>query len=146
MKDLREFVNLLEAKQQLVRIDQPVSPHLEITEITDRISKSPAEKNKALLFENVTGSDLPVLINAFGNRQRMSWALGVNDLEQLNERLAALLDLRLPDGFRRMLVRGQELLEVLRSIGMGPKMVKNGPVQEIVELERPSLGFLPILH
>ena len=100
MKDLREFIDLLETKKELVRINHPVSAHLEITEITDRISKSPAENNKALLFENVIGSDLPVLINAFGNRQRMSWALGVNDLEQLNERLAALLDLRLPDGFR----------------------------------------------
>jgi len=146
MKDLREFIDLLETKNELVRINHPVSAHLEITEITDRISKSPAENNKALLFENVIGSDLPVLINAFGNRRRMSWALGVNDLEQLNERLAALLDLRLPDGFRKMLVRGQELLEVLRSIGMGPKMVKNGPAQDIVEVEKPSLDFLPILQ
>jgi 4-hydroxy-3-polyprenylbenzoate decarboxylase len=146
MKDLRAFIDLLETNQELVRIEHPVSAHLEITEITDRISKSAPAKNKALLFENVSDTNIPVLINAFGSPQRMSWALGVNDLEQLNERLAALLDLRLPDGFRKMLVRGQELLEVLRSIGMGPKMVKNGPVHEVVEDKNPSLGFLPILH
>jgi len=146
MKDLREFIDLLESNQELVRIEHPVSAHLEITEITDRISKSAPDKNKALLFENVSGTNIPVLINAFGSHQRMSWALGVNNLEQLNERLAALLDLRLPDGFRKMLVRGQELLEVLRSIGMGPKMVKNGPVQQIVEIENPSLDILPILQ
>ena len=146
MKDLREFIDLLESNQELVRIEHPVSAHLEITEITDRISKSAPDKNKALLFENVSGTNIPVLINAFGSHQRMSWALGVNNLEQLNERLAALLDLRLPDGFRKMLVRGQELLEVLRSIGMGPKMVKNGPVQQIVEIENPSLEILPILQ
>lgn len=146
MKDLREFIDLLELNQELVRIEHPVSAHLEITEITDRISKSAPDKNKALLFENVSGTNIPVLINAFGSQQRMSWALGVNNLEQLNERLAALLDLRLPDGFRKMLIRGQELLEVLRSIGMGPKMVKNGPVQQIVEIENPSLDILPILQ
>ena len=146
MKDLREFIDLLESNQELVRIEHPVSAHLEITEITDRISKSAPDKNNALLFENVSGTNIPVLINAFGSHQRMSWALGVNNLEQLNERLAALLDLRLPDGFRKMLVRGQELLEVLRSIGMGPKMVKNGPVQQIVEIENPSLDILPILQ
>ena len=146
MKDLREFIDLLESNQELVRIEHPVSAHLEITEITDRISKSAPDKNKALLFENVSGTNIPVLINAFGSHQRMSWALGVNNLEQLNERLAALLDLRLPDGFRKMLVRGQELLEVLRSIGMGPKVVKNGPVQQIVEIENPSLDILPILQ
>ena len=146
MKDLREFIKLLETNQQLVRIDHQVSAHLEITEITDRISKSPAENNKALLFEHVSGSNLPVLINAFGNRQRMSWALGVEDLEQLNDRLAAILDPRLPDGFLKMLGRGQELLEVFRSMGMGPKKVKNGPVQDLVETKHPSLDFLPILH
>ena len=146
MKDLREFIKLLETNQQLVRIDHQVSAHLEITEITDRISKSPAENNKALLFEHVSGSNLPVLINAFGNRQRMSWALGVEDLEQLNDRLAAILDPHLPDGFRKMLGRGQELLGVFRSMGMGPKKVKNGPVQDLVETTHPSLDFLPILH
>ena len=146
MNDLREFIKLLETEGELIRIQHPVSAHLEITEITDRVSKSIPEKNKALLFEDVSGKDIPVLVNAFGSQRRMAWALGVNDLEQLNERLAALLDLRLPDGFRKMLVRGQELLEVLRSIGMGPKMVKSAPVQEVVETENPSIDFLPILH
>lgn len=146
MKDLREFIDLLDIKGELIRIEHPVSAHLEITEITDRISKAEPGKNKALMFENVDETSIPVLINTFGSQQRMSWALGVNDLEQLNERLSALLDLRLPDGFRKMLVRGQELLEVLRSIGMGPKIVRNGLVQEVVEVENPSLKILPILH
>jgi 4-hydroxy-3-polyprenylbenzoate decarboxylase len=146
MKDLREFINLLEIRDQLRRIEFQVSTHLEITEITDRISKLPPAENKALLFENVSGSNLPLLINAFGSRERMSWALGVDDLEELNQRLTAILDPRLPDGVRQMISRGQELLDVLRSIGMGPKKVKRGPVQEIVEAENPSLAFLPILH
>lgn len=146
MKDLREFINLLEARDQLVRINHQVSAHLEITEITDRISKSPAANNKALLFENISGSNLPVIINAFGSRERMSWALGVDDLEELNQRLAAIIDPRLPNGMRQMISRGQELLDVFRSIGMGPKKVRKGPVQEIVEIENPSLDIMPILH
>ncbi|UCF28887.1 MAG: menaquinone biosynthesis decarboxylase [Chloroflexota bacterium] len=146
MKDLREFIKLLEASDQLLRIDHPVSAHLEITEITDRISKGPNNENKALLFEQVTGSDLPLLINTFGSYERMSWALGVDNLDELNQRLAAIIDPRLPDGFRQMISRGQELLDVLRSIGMGPKKVKRGPAQEIVEIENPSLENLPILH
>ncbi len=146
MKDLREFINLLEARDQLVHIDHQVSAYLEITEITDRISKSPVANNKALLFENVSGSNLPVIINAFGSRERISWALGVEDLEELNQQLAAIIDPRLPNGLRQMISRGQELLDVLRSIGMGPKKVRKGPVQEIVEIENPSLNFMPILH
>lgn len=146
MKDLREFIDLLETKNQLVRIDRPVSAQLEITEITDRVCKSPAQQNKALLFENVTGSDLPILINAFGNRERMSWALGVEDLEELNQHLAAIIDPRLPKGFREVIGRGQELLDVLRSIGMGPKKVNRAPVQEIVETDHPSINFIPVLQ
>ncbi len=146
MKNLREFINLLEARDQLRRIDHQVSAHLEITEITDRISKLPASQNKALLFENVSGSRIPLIINTFGSRERMSYALGVDDLDELNQRLAAIIDPRLPNGFRQMISRGQELLDVLRSIGMGPKKVKRGPVQEVVETENPSLDFLPILH
>jgi 4-hydroxy-3-polyprenylbenzoate decarboxylase len=146
MKDLREFINLLSEQDELVRIEYPVSPHLEITEITDRVSKSPPGLNKALLFENVSGSDLPVLINAFGSRERMALALGVNVLDELNQRLAKIIDPSLPQGFREMIGRGQDLLDVLRSIGMGPKKVKQAAVQEVIDSEDPSLDTLPILH
>ena len=146
IKNLGEFIQLLEERDQLVRIKHPVSAKLEITEITDRVCKSPAEKNKALLFENVDGGNIPVLINAFGSRERMSWALEVDDLEELKHRLAEVIDPRLPKGMREMIGRGQDLLDVLRSIGLGPKKVKRAPVQEIVELEQPSLDKIPILQ
>jgi 4-hydroxy-3-polyprenylbenzoate decarboxylase len=146
MNNLREFVSLLDERRQLVRISTSISPILEISEVTDRVSKMPIERNKALLFEHPTGSKIPVLMNAFGSPDRMSWALGVNDLEELNQRLAELLDLRLPQGFRAMLGRGQELLDVLRSIGLGPKKVSRAPVQEVTQLDKPSLDILPILQ
>ena len=62
---LREFIDRLESENELIRIQEQVSPILEIAEITDRVSKQPGG-GKALLFENVEGSSMPVLINAFG--------------------------------------------------------------------------------
>lgn len=145
LDNLRDFVSLLEKQGQLVRVTTPVSPILEITEITDRVCKDRAENNKAILFENPTGFDIPVLINAFGTAQRMAWALNVGELDELNAKLGKLIDLRLPQGFIGMLGRGEELLTALRAIGLGPKKVQHAPVQEVIHLEDASLEMLPIL-
>ncbi|MEJ2263770.1 MAG: menaquinone biosynthesis decarboxylase [Anaerolineales bacterium] len=145
LNDLREFITLLEEGGELVRIDTPVSPHLEITEITDRVSKGAPETNKALYFRNLSGFDIPVLINLFGSAQRMAWALGVNELDELNENLSGVIDPQLPRGLREVLGRGQELLNVFRSIGLGPKKVRRAPVQEVI-VENVALDFLPILQ
>jgi 4-hydroxy-3-polyprenylbenzoate decarboxylase len=96
--DLREFLGFLDKRGQLQRISVPVSPELEITEITDRVSKA---GGPALLFENVVGYDMPVAINLFGSYDRMAWALGVNSLDELGERVKHWLDLvqnRPPEG------------------------------------------------
>jgi 4-hydroxy-3-polyprenylbenzoate decarboxylase len=143
---LHEFVALLEERGQLKRISAPVSAELEITEITDRVSKGPAGSNVALLFENVKGYDLPVLINAFGSGQRMAWALGVDDLDELNGRLAALLDLKLPQGLGDAVGRASDLWSVLRSMGLHPRLVKSAPCQQIVHTDDASLDALPILR
>ena len=79
--DLREFINALESRGMLKRIKTPVDCNLEITEITDRVSKMEGKKNVALLFENVKGYDMPVLMNAFGSMERLALAFGVNDIE-----------------------------------------------------------------
>ncbi len=71
-KNLLEFINVLEKEDELVRIKSYVDPHLEIAEITDRISKS-NNGGKALLFEN-TGYEFPVLMNAYGSEKRMCLA------------------------------------------------------------------------
>ena len=131
-RDLREFIQELEKRGELFRMPVLVDPELEITEIADRVSKGPASHNKAILFERVKGSDMPVLINAFGSASRMALALNVADLEQLNHDLAKTIDLRLPQGMGAALNRGRDLLKRLRSIGLGPKIVKTAPVQEIV--------------
>ena len=89
-KDLREFITFLEAKGDLRRITTPVHHQLEITEITDRVIKS---GGPALLFENVTGFDIPVIINMYGTTQRPAWALGVNNLDELVGRIENVLDI-----------------------------------------------------
>lgn len=145
VNDLRNFIALLESRDQLVRVTEPVSAELEITEIVDRVSKGPAEHNKALLFENVVGYEVPVLINMFGSAERMAWALHVDELGDLRRDLAELIDLRFPQGLGPALRRGKEIFDALRAVGLRPRRVRQAPVQEIVEADAPSLDFLPIL-
>jgi 4-hydroxy-3-polyprenylbenzoate decarboxylase len=141
-QDLREFIAFLEQRGQLRRITAPVSAELEITEITDRVSKA---GGPALLFENVVGYDMPVVINLFGSPERMSWALGVNDLDELGDRIKRWLDIvqnRPPDGLIEKAKLAPELLELTR---IGPKTVTHAPCQEVVLTDNFSLDRFPIL-
>lgn len=145
IEDLRTFLDRLDQMGELARISPPVSRDLEITEITDRVSKAAPQMNKALLFEHVEGFETPLAINLFGSQRRMAAALEVDDLNELGARLGELLDFRLPEGLRGVINRGQELLGALRSIGLGPSVSRSGPVQEVVNEHDPSLESLPIL-
>jgi 4-hydroxy-3-polyprenylbenzoate decarboxylase len=142
-RELREFVDHLERRGRLRRVRVPVSRDLEVTEITDRVSKGPAAGNVALLFERVEGFDVPVLINAFGSAERMAWALGVERLEELGERVAKLLDVRLPGSFAERLSKLGTLIDLVKA---GPRRVESAPCQEVVETERPSLDGIPVLQ
>lgn len=84
-RELADFVDLLDREGELIRVNEKVSPDMEITEIVDRFSKSD-RGGKALLFEN-NGTDFPVLINAMGSTKRMSMALGCYTLDQVGERI-----------------------------------------------------------
>ena len=141
--DLRQFVAHLESRGQLRRISVPVSRELEITEITDRVSKGPEQENVALLFERVGGFEMPVLMNAFGSARRMAWALGVEDLNEMSGRIAKLLDFRMPGSFVEKLRKLGDLFDLARA---GPKHVRSAPCQDVVETQRPSLRSLPILR
>src|SRR5262245_30336430 len=143
LTDLRQFVDHLEKHGRLKRVTVPVSRDLEISEITDRVSKSPAEHNVALLFERVDGFDMPVLVNAFGARDRMAAALGVGHLDELGERVAKLLDLKLPGTFAERLSKLGTLFDLVKA---GPKRVTAAPCQEVVETARPALAALPALQ
>ncbi|MCJ7513381.1 MAG: menaquinone biosynthesis decarboxylase [Anaerolineales bacterium] len=144
-RDLREYLAELERRQMLRRIQTQLSPALEISEVTDRICKGPADHNQALLFESVAGHDVPVATNLFGSEQRMALALGVERLDELGERLAELLDFRLPQGLGGMIGRGQDMLSAMRAIGLGPSKVRSGPVHELIEKDTARLSSLPVL-
>jgi 4-hydroxy-3-polyprenylbenzoate decarboxylase len=90
-KNQQQFIALLEREGELLRIKEYVNPHLEISEITDRISKTPGG-GKALLFEN-TGYDFPVLMNAYGSERRMCLALNVQRLDDVAKEIETLFHL-----------------------------------------------------
>jgi 4-hydroxy-3-polyprenylbenzoate decarboxylase len=90
-KNQQQFIDVLEKEGELLRIKEYVNPHLEITEITDRISKTPGG-GKALLFEN-TGYAFPVLMNAYGSEKRICLALGVQKLDDVAKDIEALFQL-----------------------------------------------------
>jgi 4-hydroxy-3-polyprenylbenzoate decarboxylase len=141
--DLREFIAALESRGWLKRISQPVDCELEITEITDRVSKMQGDKNVALLFENVTGYDVPVLMNAFGSMERMALALGVDKIDDIAQEIRQIL--KLP------YISLQNKLDLVKIIPTAkrainfPKYVKNAPCKEIIIKDQPSLDKFPIL-
>ncbi|WP_343307853.1 menaquinone biosynthesis decarboxylase [Chitinophaga niabensis] len=141
-KHLRHFIDTLEKAGELVRISTYVDPHLEIAEITDRISKSP-DGGKALLFEN-TGYDFPVLINSMGSYRRMCMALGVQELDDVAREI---------EGLFKMLSKPKE--SILDKLALLPKLSQfaswmpkvisgRGACQEVV-INNPDLGKLPVM-
>ena len=142
-KDLREFIAALEARGALRRIKAEVDAELEITEITDRVSKMTGADNVALLFENVRGYDMPILMNAFGSYERMALALGVEKLDDIAEEIRALMRLPYISFSHKMDLIS--LIPMARKAINFPKYVSHAPCQEVIEKDHPSLDILPIL-
>ncbi len=140
--DLRDFIQMLEARGQLKRITQPVSPVLEMTEIADRTLRA---GGPALLFENPIGFDIPVLANLFGTPERVALGMGqesVSALRDVGLLLAQLKEPEPPKGFKD----AWDKLPVFRQVlNMGPKLVKSAPCQAVVtEGDAVDLYRLPI--
>lgn len=153
-KDLRDFISLLEANGELARVKTPVSADLEISEIYFRHARSPGG-GKALLFENVSGSQLPVLINAFGSHRRVELALNRGRISatpgMLDEicaelkSLMKLLELKPPGSASEIMDLASKASRVLR---YPPKRMRFGrpPCQEIVlKGDQIDLSLLPVL-
>jgi 4-hydroxy-3-polyprenylbenzoate decarboxylase len=138
---LREFIALLEKRGRLKRVTTPVSPHLEMTEIGCRLIR---ENGPAVLFENVTGHNMPVLINLFGTQERVAWGMGKEprELRAIGETLAFLRQPEPPGGFKDAL----DMLPLLKTVmSMKPKTVSKAPCQQIVlRGDEIDLGKLPI--
>ncbi|MBL7693086.1 MAG: menaquinone biosynthesis decarboxylase [Flavipsychrobacter sp.] len=141
-KSLRAFVEKLEEAGELVRIKAFVDPELEISEITDRVSKTP-DRNKALLFEN-TGTQFPLLINSMGSERRMCIALGVNDLDEVMNDIDSLMK-KMSAPKAGILDKLAMLPELGKFASYMPKVVSGrGACQEVV-MAKPDLSKIPVL-
>lgn len=141
-KSLSHFIKTLEKNNELIRVNEFVNPELEITEITDRISKS-KDGGKALLFEN-TGTNFPLLINALGSEKRISLALGVEHLDDIGAEIEQVFkELASP---KNSLLDKFKLLPTLSNISSWmPKTISGkGSCQEVIN-KTPDLTLLPIL-
>ena len=141
---LREYIAKLEASGELQRITTKVDTRFEITEITDRISKSEGG-GKALLFEN-TGTDFPVLMNMLGSDKRIALALGVDDIKEISQRIDDML--------KGVMTPKSSIMDKLRMLPLLADMAKwfprkstsRGECQEVVwQGEDVDLSKLPIL-
>ena len=135
---LSDFVQVLERAGELRRITHPVKAELEIAEIADRVMKA---DGPALLFENVVGKNIPLLINAFGSMKRMAMALGVNDIDEIANKISKLIQLQPPKTFKDKIHLAGELIKLA---GLPPKIVDDGACQEVIQRE-PDLNILPVL-
>ncbi len=138
---LQQFISKLDKENELIRIKTYVNPELEITEITDRISKQKGG-GKALLFEN-TGTDFSVLINSLGSNKRICMALGVSDLDDIGKEFENLLKRFKP---KTDILEKLKLLSGLKEISSWmPRLVsKKGACQQVINMQ-PDLSKLPIL-
>lgn len=139
-EDLGEYVEALEREGELKRIKSKVSADLEVAEIMRRLMYQ--KDQPAVLFENVEGSDMQVLGNAFGKMKRLQIALESEDFMEIGTRITELTRMKMPSGMLNKL----KMLPKLSEIGeYGPKYVDSGPVTEVIETEKTSLNSMPVL-
>jgi len=155
---LSDFLNFLDQSGELVRVKTRVSPILEIAAICDRVCKTPAPHShseldrspaaalggRALLFENVEGSDIPVAINTFGSYWRINQALGTTRLNALADRVQRLVKPEMPT---TLMEKMKKLPDLMKMASYPPKSVRSGICQQIVlEGDQADLNKLPIIQ
>ncbi|ODN65468.1 4-hydroxy-3-polyprenylbenzoate decarboxylase [Methylophaga muralis] len=140
--DLRDFITNLEKQGELKRITTEVDPHLEMTEICDRVLRA---GGPAILFENPKGSKIPVLANLFGTPKRVALGMGEDSVEALREVGKLLAFLKEPEPPKGMKDAWDKLPIFRQVLNMGPKVVKKAPCQEqVIEGDAIDLGEYPI--
>jgi len=139
-RDLHDFVQALRAKGELREIDVEVDPLLEVSEVYNRVVK---RDGPALLFNEVKGHDIPVLINAFGTRRRMELALETESLDAIGEEIALLLKPEIPTSLIEKL---KALPKLKRLSELPPRVVSSGVCQEVVEISGASVAPLPLIQ
>ncbi len=140
--DLRDFIAQLEKQGELKRIATEVSPHLEMTEICDRVLKA---QGPALLFENPKGHSIPVLGNLFGTAKRVAMGMGQESVEALREVGKLLAYLKEPEPPKGLKDAWDKLPVLKQVLNMAPKVVSGAPCQAIVwEANDVDLARLPV--
>jgi len=145
-KDLRDFIGQLESIGELKRVSTPVSPHLEMTEVSDRVLRA---RGPALLFENPRAQSgprtMPVLTNLFGTPRRVALGMGAESVEalrEIGELLAYLKEPEPPKGLRDAWHKWPVLRQVMH---MAPREISSPPCQQVVrEGDAVDLGQLPV--
>ena len=128
-RDLRDFIRELEKRGELKRIQTPVSPVLEMTEICDRTLR---KGGPALLFEKPAGFDVPVLGNLFGTPKRVALGMGAEEVSELREIGKLLAFLKEPEPPKGLKDAWSKLPIFKKVISMAPKVVKDAVCQEVV--------------
>ena len=141
-RDLRDFMAQLERLGELRKLTEPVSPHLEMTAIGDKLLRA---GGPAVLCTRPTGYTVPCLINLFGTPKRVALGMGVETLSELRDvgrLLAGLKEPEPPKGFKdagKLLTLGKALWD------MKPSVQRSGPCQEVVlEDDEINLATLPV--
>jgi 4-hydroxy-3-polyprenylbenzoate decarboxylase len=141
-RDLRDFIQQLEALGELKRISEPVDPNLEMTEIADRTLRA---GGPALLFENPVGSEMPVLANLFGTTRRVALGMGQEDISALKDVGELLAFLKQPEPPKGIKEAWSQLPIFKQVLNMAPKVVKKAPCQAIVwEGDDIDLSKIPV--
>lgn len=140
--DLRDFIDHLEQQGELKRISVEVDPHLEMTEICDRVLRA---GGPAILFENPKGSDIPVLANLFGTPDRVAMGMGEDSVEALREVGRLLAFLKEPEPPKGMKDAWQKMPIFKQVLNMAPKVVKSAACQQqVIEGAAIDLSQYPI--
>ncbi|WP_108126393.1 4-hydroxy-3-polyprenylbenzoate decarboxylase [Saccharospirillum mangrovi] len=141
-RDLRDFLTGLEQRGELLRITEPVNPKLEMTDLCDRVLR---KAGPALLFENPTGFDMPVLGNLFGTPERVAMGMGAESLQDLREIGKVLSYLKEPDPPKGLKDAWDKAPLLKKVLSMAPKTVRKAACQEeIFEGPDVDLGKLPV--
>ncbi len=137
IKDLRAYLEVLKKEDEIIYIDTPVDPCLEIAEIHRRVIE---KGGPALFFRNVQGSTFPVVTNLFGTERRIDLAFGKRPVRFVNDTVKFAERILPPDMHK--LWSGKGLF--MQGLRIGTKKAKNPAILE--NLQRPPrLTELPML-
>ncbi len=136
-RDLKSYLKALKEKGLLTDIDVPVDPELEITEITDRVSKA---YGNALRFNHVKNSKFPLVINAMGTYERLNLGLGVKDLDEIANQIEDYMNV---STYVTLMGKIKSIPKLAPLPFIFPRKVKSAPCQEVIA--EPDLDQLPII-